>query len=494
MNPARQFLHILLKDIRCHALEIGVVLVLNVALGLALTETWAESLPGGLRDVDPMFGAAAQLLLVVAWCVLIGRVVQADGVAGNASYCLARPYSRMALLASKLVFVLLFVHLPLLLSHLAIVTGSDLPLSLAQMLVDQAVLAACVSLPAMTVAALTTSFSRYVFGGIAVAAVANFAVAASSARSPLNAIGDFPPSPGSHFVVATALAMLAAIAGVALVCQYRRRATLRVAVSSVVALSLLGLVLLTLPTFFVMRVRAAVTRPATVATTIRFRETAEPSILDRELTSDRGFVLVLLPLDLSDTDESTIYTFKVDIRGAAGREHELRGVRTSGGSYGASIRGTIYGGDDVDGDGWLDLRLSPSDYDSLKDDLVSVHFIAEIETYEFRETESIPRDGNFAIVDGRAQCGVAIPLSYAVCRSSSGWTQSSSDLSTGAEQWWLPVRLRFEINPIVTARLGNGTLDEVTTPEIPTRVRRHVSYTRQDVTFENIRLGDWGPP
>jgi hypothetical protein len=336
MNPARQFLHLFLKDIRRHALEIGLVLLLNLGLALALTETWEESLT--FDEFGMMFGDAAQLLLVLTWCVLIGRVVQDDGVAGKAPYWLTRPYNRPMLLASKLAFVLLFIHLPLFLSHLAIVSGSGLPLSFAQMLVDQVVLAACISLPAMTLAALTTTFSRFVFGGVAATGVLMFAVAAVDPWSSRFVIGAFPSSPGSYFVLATALAILVSITGVALACQYRWRATLRVAVTSVVALSLLGLVLLTLPTTFVMRARAAVVRPATVATTIRFRAGAEPRIVNVNPEDIPQIRLVLLPIDLTDTGESTLFTYKVDIRGAAGSELERRCRRELAGPADVTFR------------------------------------------------------------------------------------------------------------------------------------------------------------
>ena len=482
MKPARQFLHILRNDIRCHALEIGLVLVLNLVLALVLTQTWAESLDRPSAG-EVIIDNAAQLLLVFAWCVLIGRVVQGHAVAGKAPYWLTRPHARSVLLASKLAFVLLFVHLPLFLSQLLIVTGSGVPLSFAQMLVDQAVLAICVSLPAMALAALTTSFSRFVFGGVAVVAVATLLVSALTTRFPIYRIGNFPSDIGSLAFLAVVLAILASIAGAALVFQYRRRATLRIAVSSIVAVSLLGLGLLTLTPLVVMGARAAFARPTTVPTTIRFQPAAEPRIVNSQDPSNPR--LVLVPIDAIDTGEWIMSTSRVDIRLAAGREVELSGSDFDSGS-GVGIRRNS------DGD-WLLLVMPPSQYDSLKDEIVSLHFIADTVNYEIRETEPIPRDGSFVIVDGRAQCGVPaiFPLT---CRTSSGWTEASFDLTRAhAQQWWLPVRLRFAINPVVTVRMANGGLSEPRPLEIPSSVRRPVSHTRQDVTLENVRLGDWGP-
>jgi hypothetical protein len=495
MNPARQFLHILGKDIRGHALEIGLVLVLNLVLVLALTETWAESpfmadsgVVQSREELEEMFGIAAQILLVVAWCVLIGRIVQEDGVAGKVPYWLTRPCTRAVMLASKFAFVLLFVHLPLFLSHLAIVTGSGVPLSLAQMLVDQVVLVVCISLPIMALAALTASFTRFLFGGIAITAIASFVVIEGGSRLSLYAaIAATPSVPGQIFVLATGLAILASIAGVALVRQYRSRSTLRIAVSSTVALSVLGLGLLLAPLPFFFPFLTALARPTTVAPTIRFREAAEPRIINAGPAPNPQ--LVFLPIEVPDAVDTSTSTSRVELRSAAGRvvEFNSNSVAALAVRSGTGIRSSD------NGDMWLMLYMPPTTYDSLKDELFSVHFVAHTVTYEVRETEPIPRDGSFVIVDGRAQCGVPARRSL-TCRTSSGWAETLYDLTRAeAQQWWVPVRVRFAINPIVTVGMSNGALSQPMTREIPSSVRRRVNVTRQEVTFENIRLGDWGP-
>jgi hypothetical protein len=482
VNPLRQFVHVLAKDIRGHLPEIGVVVLLNIVLALMFTQTWEES----FESSETLLGGIAILLFIVAWCALIGRVVQADGVAGKAPYWLTRPGSRPALLAAKLAFALLFLHLPSFLGQLAIVVGSGVPLSLVQLLLNQMVFAACMTLPLLALAALTTNFSRFMFASVAVAAVALFVLALSTSRSTnfgtasLAGSGTFY-SGVTTFLTAAVLVTLALVAGVALTCQYRWRSALRVAIGTGIALALLATGMITLPFSLIQRARAAVIGLPTVASTIRLRDASERRIYSPDVTYIP--LVVSLPIEIPDATDAILRYYEIELRAADGRDVVLLSP--------AVIRRNV-------ANGWLDLQLSQADYDAHKDDLISVRLIAEIETYANRETEPIPLDGSFAIIGGRAQCGmhnrnVIWSLS---CRTSFGWSSWNFYPVDGpsAQLLWLPLRLQFAINPVWTSRVSSGnSVNPLTATELPTSVLEPVSYTRQDVTFENVRLGDFGP-
>jgi hypothetical protein len=53
------------------------------------------------------------------------------------------------------------------------------------------------------------------------------------------------------------------------------------------------------------------------------------------------------------------------------------------------------------------------------------------------------------------------------------------------------LRLRFAFNPIEIRQFGTRFSERFPDASIATVLREPVSYTRQEVTFENIRLSDW---
>jgi len=57
-------------------------------------------------------------LLPLGWWVLVVRLVQDESLVGDRQFWLTRPYRWVELLASKLIFVLLFIHVPLLIAQL----------------------------------------------------------------------------------------------------------------------------------------------------------------------------------------------------------------------------------------------------------------------------------------------------------------------------------------------------------------------------------------
>jgi hypothetical protein len=121
-----RLLHIFRKDIRHFWKE---VLLSWCLLGLYVWQAgqkWNTAHRAyGLHAVagGAILGAASGLtgfLLVLSWWVLIVRLVQDERLVGDRQFWLTRPYRWAELLASKIIFVLLFIHLPLLVAQLAI--------------------------------------------------------------------------------------------------------------------------------------------------------------------------------------------------------------------------------------------------------------------------------------------------------------------------------------------------------------------------------------
>lgn len=75
-----------------------------------------------------VFGAGSGLtefLLVLSWWVLVVRLVQDEGLVGDRQFWLTRPYRWVELLAEKIIFVLLLIHVPLFIAQLVMLRLAD---------------------------------------------------------------------------------------------------------------------------------------------------------------------------------------------------------------------------------------------------------------------------------------------------------------------------------------------------------------------------------
>jgi hypothetical protein len=205
MKPA---LHIFKKDTR--RLWPGVAISLAVLAMLARADRWRA---------DSMIGSTEgwlNLLLPLAWACLTGLSVLAEPLTGNRHFWLTRPYRRPALLAAKLLFALLFIHVPVLLADWYILAARGFPPfeNLLPLAGKQVMLAAAVTLPAMALAALAGGFTPMLprGGGAAI----------------LAAGGPFPTLPSlqrpEDYLRADIVASMVAVGAIAILgVQYRRR-------------------------------------------------------------------------------------------------------------------------------------------------------------------------------------------------------------------------------------------------------------------------------
>ena len=111
----KQILHIFRKDIRHHWPEILTVLVLQAGYVWRAPKQWSVLLEA--RGIDRFLNISADILLPVAWCFLIVRVIQSEPLVGNRQFWITRPYEWPKLLVAKIVFIFAFVNIPLLISQ-----------------------------------------------------------------------------------------------------------------------------------------------------------------------------------------------------------------------------------------------------------------------------------------------------------------------------------------------------------------------------------------
>src|SRR6266481_8604044 len=121
-----QILHIFRKDARRHWPEILVSLVLIAVFVWYQPRKWTgQVIPirfvAGLLDILPV-------LLVLSWTFLIARLVQGEPLVGDRQFWITRPYNWYNLLASKLLSIVVFIHLPLFIGQIVLLRMGNFPL------------------------------------------------------------------------------------------------------------------------------------------------------------------------------------------------------------------------------------------------------------------------------------------------------------------------------------------------------------------------------
>jgi hypothetical protein len=147
----KQAIHIFGKDVRRFWPQCVVVSFLFTIYG-TVRNPW-----------EPLAG----VIVVICW-LLIGSLVHEDSLADACPFWLTRPYSRMSLLSAKLLFISVFIFLPLLASGVLIEvhSGVNVPASAGTLLLFELTVAMWLILPAIAVGGVTTSLKMFAGMGI----------------------------------------------------------------------------------------------------------------------------------------------------------------------------------------------------------------------------------------------------------------------------------------------------------------------------------------
>jgi hypothetical protein len=147
----KQALHIFRKDVRHLRLEICMGLAL--ATGFAWLETHSSSLWW------------SETLLIVWSAYVIARLIHAEALIGTCQFWVTRPYRWKSLLGAKLLFILVFVNLPILAARLVILGTAGFPIAsaLPGLLWSQLLLFTGAMLPIAALAAMTGGIVPFTF-------------------------------------------------------------------------------------------------------------------------------------------------------------------------------------------------------------------------------------------------------------------------------------------------------------------------------------------
>ena len=366
-------LHIFKKDVRRLWWAVAAALLLLAAL--AHTDRWRA---------DAMVGATEgwlNLLLPLAWCCLIALVVNQEPLVDDREFWMTRPYRWRTLLGSKLLFVAVFIHVPLLIAGAAIlgIHGFQPLAYLPQLLWKQIVLAAVLTVPAMALAALLKNLAQFLLAAIVILGAAAYL---AGVAEPFG-LHWIPPN-----VVRYSFAgfVLAAAACALLPIQYARRRTVPARIAGTVSVALAGVLLGYLPPSFTYRILAML-HPAHAAIAIRLASSPQgPDSWNYGVAQ----TVVALPLNVSGLpgDSEVQYGLAtVEIVGPRGERYRTSARPAYGNVEMIDLDASIL---NTGSPNWLVLRLRPSVYARIKNGKVRVKGISTLTFYRRGETTWMP--------------------------------------------------------------------------------------------------------
>jgi hypothetical protein len=159
-----QILHIFKKDARRHWPEILISLALLGLFTRHELHPWQNS--NAFSSFSPYFfilaGHSITPATILFWVFLIVRVVQGESLVGDRQWWITKPYEWWNLLAAKLLFILIFISVPLFHVHLLLLHQFGFPMlpNLSALLLTQIALYFVLFLPALLLASLTKSFGQ----------------------------------------------------------------------------------------------------------------------------------------------------------------------------------------------------------------------------------------------------------------------------------------------------------------------------------------------
>lgn len=235
----KQILHIFAKDAR-H-------LWAEILLSGAVTAAFACACPANWRAAEGMyyfrtasistgetelFAEILEFLVLVSWWLLISNLIHDERLVGDRQFWLTRPYEWKKLLAAKLLFLVVFLYLPLFIAQSALLAAAGFqPLShLIGLLFNLLLISGMVILPLVAIASLTSNFARMTLALLGVL-LSIAALLALASRINLESI-TLPWETGAD------LALAICLCAAAMVSQYATRKT-RTSILLLVALPIL---------------------------------------------------------------------------------------------------------------------------------------------------------------------------------------------------------------------------------------------------------------
>ena len=465
----RQALHIFRKDVRYLRNEICLILTFTGIFAF-MSSGWIE------------------LLMILAAAYVIVRVVHAETIPGDNQFWLTRPYRWRSLLGAKILFIVLFVNLPICLAQLGIVLAKGFPLGdvLAGLLWTQALLILLLTLPIAALAAITSGIMPFIFCTFVLVAIyffaGNWLVRLES------------PWPASVEWIRDSLAavVIAALALTVLYAQYRGRRTAFSRTLAAGVTTVGALLYWYMPLSMAMAVQTGISTPPDFASNLaaRLPETPGRSFEPRK----SGIVGVQLPITVTGVPEEI--SLGID---SIPLVIELAGGETSN----AALRRPANAARQTRDAGAVTfhttLLLDPPVFNRAAEKPVTLRASVYFTAFGNARSRTIPLQQKPANVMDGLQCYEAA-FDTLNCRSAFRWPASMvySSFGTGLDPIfqmisYSPFPGSLQLNPI-ESHWGLGA--PASARDVTIVLKEPVAHFRRDFEFRGVHLADfalaWG--
>jgi hypothetical protein len=415
MSPARQPLHILRKD----AIHLWPETLLSIALLIAFAWANAQSwLPSdGTLNVAAIAQPIIKFLIVVAWLVLVSRLVHDEELVGDRQFWTTRPYTWYSLLAAKALYLLVFIGLPFLVMQAWLLHHAGLyPTHLVPALLKNFLYISLIFLlPLAAIAAVTATFVRYI-SSVLVGLIYFFIVLAIVGHN----WGENLQAPYLGYLLSGTLVVMILAA---LLLQYWRRKTL-----------LARLILLAVPVAVMLIAAAA---PANLLTAHRYPDnpagklTFAPQIVpppaSGRLAMLRNNVELEIPVvvqlnNLPETGYVEEQAFQVSVSGPAGFHFTSNWMPLQKSFNGLATLA------------YLPLLLPAAVFQKIHEQPVSLSVVMGVQTFLPGKPYTIAATESFFPVPGNAACRLSADTGALDCRypfAKTGLTQFSATVHDG---------------------------------------------------------------
>ena len=475
-----QALRIFRKDVHHLWPRVLVVLCLMIAHAVLEVLSLPVNVPETMR-INAMSGVVTLLLPIGIWS-LIAWLIFEEALPGDRQFWLTRPYRRLDLLVSKLLFVFAFINVPVFISDCCILRALGFPVLsvIPQLLLRQLFVTTLFILPFFAVASVTAGISQFLLAWFVLLLALVFEEILVNMWTGNTSIGIVA---GTVFVVTWAITACGIV-----IWQYatRRTAISRLALFAIpCAFPLMGV----LPWPFASGPAQARHLPDQPSITLAY----DP---DRKAASQNytnppsGYALVRIPLAVAGLPPKTL------LRGDA-----RVSIYVNGRPWRRSDDWTLSTVERFDGMYWLSLNVPASNIAVLKQQPSSLRatFDLEIVSDEVRKKEPLTKHSFF--VDGVGLCYVLPDTlgAHFACLAGLGASietsvRLDSDLPAGQPFATFPEHtVPWGLSPV--SDVGSSTFSDVQPGSVLVFIpRTKVKEFQRTVDLRNIQLANYFLP